>query len=143
MPEAAATGRPAVPVPEGARRSHQTAWLLVAFYALAFVDGAKQAAATGPARSDLLLSVALGAVLAWWAVGDARARGRPIPITAQPWFFLGYGLLVPAYLIWSRRWSGVGWLVLHTALWFFASVAAMVAVGLAVFGAGWFHRLGT
>jgi hypothetical protein len=50
-------------------------------------------------------------------VVDAKRRGWPIPLFAQPWFVLLALILVPAYVVWSRRWRGVAYLALHAALW--------------------------
>jgi hypothetical protein len=81
----------------------------------------------------LPLAIALG----WWALVDARGRHRPVPILTRPWFFLFAGLVVPGYVLWSRRWRGLAWLVLHTVGWFALATVVMNAGGLIVFGDAW------
>ena len=126
--------QPVVTVPDPARRYHHTRWFLIVLYALAVVWGARNVYFWDPSRLDLLFPVTFAVVLWSWAVIDARRRRHPIPLLAQDWFFLGAGVLVPLYVLWSRRWAGLGWLVLHSALWFVLATAVMLVGGLIVFG---------
>jgi hypothetical protein len=93
-----------------------------------------------PSLLDLLVAVVLAVVLGWWAVSDSKRRRHPIPMLAGPWFVLLAGLLVPAYVIWSRRWRGLGLLLLHMAGWYLLALVAMHAGGTVLFGAEWWQE---
>ncbi|MBV8076705.1 MAG: hypothetical protein JO284_09920 [Planctomycetaceae bacterium] len=128
---------PGVPVPPTARGGRHTRWFLITLYMLAFVWGARSIYFWEPTSLDLLFRVALAILLGWWAVADARWRRHPIPLLSRSWFVLGATVLVPVYVIWSRRWRGVGWIILHTALWFVLATVVMTIGGLIVFGGKW------
>lgn len=117
------------PANEGFRH---TRWFLIAYYLLCVMWGVRNASQTVPSRLDIMVPLALYAVASWWVITDARARGRAIPLLSQQWFFFGAGLLVPAYVIWSRGWRGVGYLFLHGVLgYLLATVCMIVAIMLA------------
>lgn len=89
-----------------------TAAMLLLFYVIFAVNAASDVLAHS-AGVRFLLTV-LGALnLGIWAVLDAKRRGRPIPLTAQPWFVLLAGVVVPGYVIYSRKLRGLGWVALH------------------------------
>ncbi|HEY1187731.1 MAG TPA: hypothetical protein VGE74_08740 [Gemmata sp.] len=92
---------------------------------------------------DRVVPVAFAVCLGWWAVTDARRRRRPIPVLSRPWFFLLAPVVVPGYVIWSRRWYGVGWVALHAALGYGVALAVMHLIGVIVFGREWLRALGT
>jgi hypothetical protein len=115
---------------------------LVAYYLLAELWGIRNIWYWESSRLDIILIVAMYAALGWWAVVDAKRRGHSIPMFAQPWFFLFAPILVPAYIIWSRRWSGVGWLALHSILGLGLATLAMHIGGIIVFGREWLRALG-
>ncbi len=108
--------------------------LLVAFYALAVPWGFRNVYIQLPSALDLMFPFILAGLLCWWAVIDARRRGRPIPLLARPWFFLGAAAMVPGYIVWSRRWRGAGWIVLHAVLWMVLASAVMIAGNLLLLG---------
>jgi hypothetical protein len=56
---------------------------------------------------------------------------------ARPWFFVLAGLLVPGYVIWNRKWRGVGWVALNLSLWHALATAVMNGGGILVFGDRW------
>ncbi|MCA9081391.1 MAG: hypothetical protein KDA58_12580 [Planctomycetaceae bacterium] len=60
-----------------------------------------------------LLSLPLTGFIVHWMMIDSRHRRHPIPFLSQDWCQLFPYLSLPAYLIWSRGWRGVGWLLLH------------------------------
>jgi len=80
--------------------------------------------------------------LGWWAIVDARRRRHPIPLLARPWFVLLAGLVVPVYVVWSRRWAGVGWVVLHGVIWQLLATVSMHVGGLMIYGQVWLRGLG-
>jgi hypothetical protein len=108
---------------------------------LAVIWGARSVKYGGPSALDLLVPVALAITLGWWAIADAKLRGYDIPLFVQPWFLLLAGLVVPAYVLWSRKWRGVGWLILHAALWYAIATIALHAVGIIMWGEEWLSGL--
>jgi hypothetical protein len=94
-----------------------------------------------PSGLDFLTPVMLAICLGWWAMVDARQRKRLIPRLSKPWFFLFAGLIVPGYIISSRGWRGLGWVVLHAVCWYALATAAMYAAGTIVFGAEWWRAM--
>jgi hypothetical protein len=91
---------------------------------------------------DFFLPLGFAACLGLWAVTDARRRRHPIPLLAQPWFFLLAGIVVPCYVIWSRNWQGLAWLVLHAILLFVVATAALHIGGVIVYGEAWLKSIG-
>jgi hypothetical protein len=122
--------------------SRHRRWFFVSFYALAVLWGIRSIYHTQPSALDLLVPIALAVCLGWWALTDARRRRHPIPRTAQPWFFLLAVPVVPGYVVWSRGWRGLGWVALHTLLWYVVATVALHLGGLMVYGEAWLRALG-
>jgi hypothetical protein len=99
------------------RALQHTFWFLLAFYALAIVAGIRGAYASRSSDLDLLLPIAEAVCLGWWALADARRRGHDIPTTARWLFFVLAGVVVPAYIIWSRGWRGLWWVAVNLVAW--------------------------
>jgi hypothetical protein len=142
MAESALPDQPAIPTPPTERASRHTLWFLVALYTLAIAWGVRNIHFWEPSRMDGVFPVALAIALGWWAIVDARRRRHPIPLLTRPWFFLVAGLLVPGYVIWSRRWNGLGWLALNGVLWYAVATVVMHVGGWLVFGDEWLRALG-
>lgn len=142
MAKAASQNPSTTPGRPTARAFGHTLSFLIALYTLALVWGVRNIYFWVPSRIDLVFPFAFAIVLGSWAIVDARRRRHPIPLLARQWFLLGAGVFVPGYVIWTRRWYGVGWLALHTILWFTITVGVMHIGGLLVFGEQWLHVLG-
>ncbi len=142
MAGSATPDEPATPTPPAGRASRHTLGLLVALYTLAVAWGVRSIHFWEPSRMDVVLHVAAALALGWWAIVDARGRRHPIPLLSRPWFFLGAGLLVPGYVVWTRRWKGLGWLALNGALWYAVATLVMHVGGWLVFGDEWLRALG-
>jgi hypothetical protein len=48
-----------------------------------------------------------------WIRLDSRSRGRPIPHIAQSLIWYTWMPSVIVYMLWTRKFSGFGWLLLH------------------------------
>jgi hypothetical protein len=118
-----------------------TRCLLIAYYLLAVVWGVRQVWHSVSSRIDLLVPLTFQLALAWWAIVDAKSRNRPIPLLSQQWYFWFGPLLVPVYVISSRGWRGVGFLVLHVALWMAVTTAAYHVGGVILYGDAWIRAL--
>lgn len=106
------------------------AWFLTAFYLTAVVWGIRGLYYWHPSGLDFWLRVSLAVTLAWWAACDARRRGRALPCPARFALVAFAEIAVPIYFIWTRRWRGLGWVLLHAFCWWVVSVLAMYGVGL-------------
>lgn len=106
------------PVPRSSRLPWHTIWFLLAFYAVAAVCGFRSSYYWHPSVLDWLINWTLCICLAIWAVIDARTMRHPIPVSAQQWFVFFAAILVPVYAIRTRRWRGVGYILLHAFLWY-------------------------
>jgi hypothetical protein len=115
---------------------------LVFFYAIAIVSGVRNIWFWKHSALDLLIPVASALCLAIWALEDARRRKYRIPSLSKPWFFLLAGIVVPGYVIWSRGWRGLGWVVLHFVCWVLLEVITQQVGGTIVFGAEWCRAMG-
>lgn len=114
-----------------------TRYLLIAMYLLAVVSGLRAVYDATETNLDLLLPIVSAICLGWWALVDARRCGHPIPPLSRPWFFLFAGLVVPGYVLWSRKWRGAGWLVLHIILWYAVAIVSLICGGFMIYGSAW------
>jgi hypothetical protein len=118
-----------------------TFWFLAIFYVFAVAWGIRHIWYWVPSVVDLLMPVASAICLASWAIIDAKRRKRPIPLNSQAWFFLLAGIVVPGYVIWSRGWRGIGWVLLNLICWYMLTTVVMHAGGLMVFGEDWLRAM--
>ena len=70
----------------------------------------------------------------WFCTLDAKLVGKPLPQLARQGIFFGWPLGVPIYLVWARRWRGVGLLLLHGFL--------LLLIFLATYLIGFYLRYG-
>jgi hypothetical protein len=125
-----------VPEPPGPPVRH-TRRFLAAFYALAVVWGIRGLYYWEPSLLDLLVPLAFIIALSWWTLVDARVQGNPIPLLSRPWFFIFAWLLVPGYVVMSRGWRGVGWIVIHAIGWFALTTAVWLVLNIAFGDQSW------
>jgi hypothetical protein len=125
------------------RRSAGSAllWFCVVFYALAALLGAREALIGQRTPSELVLELAVVLCLGMWATGDARRRGRPIPRSVKIWFYVLALIVVPGYVIVTRGWKGLGWVVLHVVGWVVVTTLAMHVAGFSYFGDAWWEAI--
>ena len=109
----------------------------LAFYGLAIVWGCRNVEYRHSSALDLLVPVALAVCVGLWALTDAKRRGHTVPMLARSWFILATGLVVPVYVIYSRGWRGVGWLVLHAVGWLALATVIMNVGGMWRYGDEW------
>jgi hypothetical protein len=119
-----------------------TRWFLLAFYALAIVNGIRNIYFWLPSGLDVLVPVLVAICLGWWATTDARRRKHPIPPLSKIWFYVLAVFLVPGYVMWSRGWRGLGWVVLNAVAWYALATVTMHAGGEALRGAEWWRAMG-
>ena len=138
MPESPSTAEAS---PAAARQFRHTYWFLWVYYTIAAVWGLREIWPHVPSRIDLLFPLVFAVALGSWAVVDARRRRHPIPMLARPWFFFFALLAVPAYVVWSREWRGVGWVALNAVLFYALATAVMHGFGILFYGDEWLSNL--
>ncbi len=124
----------------GWRLSPVTGFCL-AFYSLAVLWGVRSAVAPERSLSDIVFPMVLAICLCTWAIVDARHRQKPIPRSLRLWFFVLAGIVVPGYVIGTRGWKGLGWVVLHTVAWYALATVAMYVAGYLYWGDEWIDLL--
>lgn len=112
-------------------------WFLLAFYALAVLWGARSAFVVERQVSVFFMEFLVSLSLAMWATADARQRQQPIPRSLHMWFLWLATILVPGYVLLSRGWRGIGWVVLNGLAWIVVATLAMNIAGFLYFGVAW------
>ncbi|MDY0168228.1 MAG: hypothetical protein RBS80_16890 [Thermoguttaceae bacterium] len=120
--------------PSAARLPWHTTWFLVAFYAVGVIHGLRSMYYWQPSVLDWLIQWTMYLCLAVWGVVDARKMRRPIPESAQQWFLFFAGITVPVYVVWTRHWRGVAYVLLHAFLWYALALVIANAGYLVVYG---------
>ena len=63
----------------------------------------------------VVLELNIGIAATLWTITDLRTLGYSMPHMGQ-WFFSVFWVIsLPAYLLWSRGLTGLGWILLHWA----------------------------
>ena len=122
-----------VPLPARRPHIHAIAWFWAAFFFIAVLMGARAAIVRTKSPGDLVFQLGLAVCLGTWAIADARQRGQPIPRSQRLWFFAFATLVVPGYVVVTRGWKGLGWVLVHAAAWMTVFAAAMVFTGILLF----------
>ena len=103
------------------------------FHLTAALWGVRSAYWWAASPFDLLANVAAGAGLAGWAFGDARRRGRPVPVLAKQWLLIVAGPFAAWRALAARgrrgAWRGFLWAAGNAALGFALVVAGSIAGG--------------
>jgi hypothetical protein len=116
-------------------------WFCLSFYAIAVYMGVRSTLITDGAAGDRVIGFVLSICLCAWALTDARQRQKPIPRSQAIWFAIFAGLVVPGYVIVTRGWKGLGWVIFHVVGLFVVSTLAMHVTGVIYFGSDWWQAL--
>ena len=112
----------------------RTRAFFVAFYSMAVVWGVRYVSPQKESSLDLICSLVMALALGMWAIADARHRRHSIPLLARPWFVLFAGLVVPAYLLWTRGWRGAAWVVVNSVCWYGVATVSMYLSWSLIYG---------
>jgi len=83
------------------------AWFVAVLVIFAFRNG--MAAAHGEViQTNKLDALLLGYITAWWMARDVRNKEN----WPSDWTMIFYPIVFPIYLIATRKWKGLAWLVL-------------------------------
>jgi hypothetical protein len=113
------------------------AWFVFGYYGLAVFWGARNAIFAEQSAADILVNLLLAFCLALWAVADAKQRQKPIPRSLQFWFLMFAYVVVPGYVIRTRGWKGVGWVLLHAIGWYALALVTMLGAARLYYGDAW------
>lgn len=112
--------------------------VLVYIYSLSVLWAVHAVLADAPIRTEsgmriagnTFLALALASQLGfmWLCTLDARLVGKTLPQLARIGIFVAWPLGVPIYLVWARRFKGLGLFLLHGILWLLVFVVAFRAV---------------
>ena len=106
-------------------RAH-THWFLSIFYAVAILWGVRMSIYWEPSTLDYWAGAVVTVGIGCWALLDARQRDNSIPFLCEDWFVQLGWLTGPIYLVWSRGWRGILWLVLHFIGWIVVANSMMM-----------------
>ncbi len=106
----------------------------VAFYLVIGVSAASQPFIFSPDSAALYLSqIAMAIPPGFWMIKDAKARGIFVPHVIQP-AVLGYwAILVPIYLVCTRKWWGLLYAAMHVTM----TYALIYSIYFGVYHAFW------
>lgn len=68
-------------------------------------------------EAEYIIAFAFSIVLAWWTLDDAKQRGYHRPYEFGAFLFFVWPLVLPAYLIATRGWRGIGLFTLFLTLY--------------------------
>ena len=71
-----------------------------------------------PESAELLWALEFRIILAWWVSMDRRIRGYEVPFEFDAFVFFAWPVVVPFYLIQTRRWKALVTLLGVAGLYF-------------------------
>lgn len=57
--------------------------------------------------TDIIFTIGFSLFLTWWVYLDRRSRSYPAPFEFEAFVFFAWPIVVPFYLIQTRRWRGL------------------------------------
>ena len=109
--------------------------LVITLYVSCLVGGVVQVMAPDVVGGlYYLFAIAMAGCAAWWAVSDARDRGKPILHILQLLVFLSWPIAVPIYLIKTRGFRGLGLSVAHAVGLILVQCIGFHATAFSVYG---------
>ena len=59
------------------------------------------------AEADVIYAIGFAGLRTWWVHADRRERRQPVPFEFEAFVFFAWVVVVPVYLIQTRRWWGL------------------------------------
>ena len=106
----------------------------VRLYVLMAAWGAIEAVGTPVPAIYLLVGWMIASTVTSWCVVDSHILGRPMLRVTHEMTFFTWPAAVPLYLIWSRRFRGLGIALLHAAGLTVICAMAFIVAALLKFG---------
>jgi len=102
---------------QGARklktRTYSIIWCVTYYLVIATVAACQPFILSLDSTADILSGVVTALPPTYWLVNDAKRRRAPVPHVIQPGLISLWILVVPIYLLWTRKWWGLLYLLLH------------------------------
>ena len=108
--------------------------LVITLYVASFLWGVVQVMVPDLGGLYYLFALVMAGAAAWWAVSDARERGKPILHILQLFVFLLWPVAVPIYLIATRGFRGLGLSVAHVVGLIFVLCIGFYVTVFSVYG---------
>ena len=106
---------------------------IVTLFLIAGATGAHEALWVVPRPTDSLVSVAFTLVVIHTVAADSELIRRQMPSIAHLFMLFLWVLMVPGYLLWTRRWKGLALTVgFAFALWWVRLCAMVLCYALRV-----------
>jgi hypothetical protein len=102
-------------------------FLIAMFYVAAVIWGV-HAAIGHPSILDVVLPVFTAFLATSACVADAELLGNPLALSIQGFMFFTWPIAVPIYLIWTRRFLGLAFVLAHAFCLVFSLLIAISAV---------------
>jgi hypothetical protein len=109
---------------------------IVSLFLIATATGVHAAFADGPHPGAPLFSVAFTLVVVFAVAADSKLVGRQMPSIGHFFMLFVWPVMVPGYLVWTRRWKGLALAVgFASALWLVYYFTAVFCYAVRVFSA--------
>ena len=96
-------------------RAYSILWCVTYYVALMVVSVSMPFIFDTTSFAGKLSAYAIALPAAYWMINDAKLHRRFIPHVVQPGIVMLWWIVVPIYLLVTRKWWGVLYLVLHYA----------------------------
>jgi len=103
-------------------QAYSILWCVTCYVVLAVVSISMPFIFDVASAAGKLSAYALALPPAYWMINDAKMRGLFVPHVLQPGIVVFWWIVVPVYLLATRKWWGLLYLVLHYACYVGASV---------------------
>ena len=96
-------------------RAYSILWCITYYVVLAVVSVSMPFIFDATSAAAKLSGCALALPPAYWMINDVKLRGLFVPHVVQPGIVVLWWIVVPIYLLVTRKWWGALYLVLHYA----------------------------
>ena len=98
-------------------------WCVAYYIGVVVVGGCQPFMFLEDSSASFLSAIAIALPAVYWALGDAKMKGKHIPHIIQP-AIVGYWFVaIPFYLLGTRKWWGIFYLLMHVVGTILASLA--------------------
>lgn len=105
-------------------RTYSILWCITYYLVVVVVAACMPFILVTGSFGEKLAAYALAMPAAYWMINDARLRGAYVPHVVQPGILVFWYLVVPIYLVKTRKWWGVLYVALHLVCGTATSVAS-------------------
>ncbi|WP_406694836.1 hypothetical protein V5E97_27715 [Singulisphaera sp. Ch08] len=125
---------------EPARRRIR-AHMLVLLFAVSVLGGLHNALTWESEGIKLALTFLTASVVTQCCIADSKVIGKPILLSFQWLMFLSWAISAPMYLVWTRRFRGLGLAIGYVLLYLIVQYLTFIAMASLVHGPAFFHQI--